>query len=1290
MTIEVEKQHIEVEKKIVASKAAIDKLINLNPTDPEYPLDRPFDVDYMASDNYQKKYVVALALIEDGRYKNIKLLADSFIPTGATPTPEALELKDKLKLLVTASRVQRGEIKSNSIEAQEAEEQTLRFVDQNEQLSRLRGVLPIHIMGAITNIALYADLTDEQKREKLRSFTTKALLRPYLGDLLTQRPLGDIDFKDLVMLIPEEIFKSRDVVVSNLIRNYFANQAMQLFIKGEEQGFAGFRETIDQEQSEVKRQIFEQIYQEFEEVRDVAIPDKFKPSVEGWFEETSPLPLFRQKYFVHEFMKTNRKLLNGATGATKTACAYLAMETVLAQRTLADSLIEVDSEERKQVKVTIIGPAKARNTWPREAQKIFKEDEMPDVFTIRSANDLDNPRLESAKYVYIGSELLARAWGDSALYNRVHTAFSKRQTNGVILDESDEFKHKDTQMSKMLVDLITKMGGDIPVVALTATPISSSLEDLDITMALLYPDRFAMPQKYDDKKKTTFSVQALRDPNIAFSLLFGEKLMIQSTLQDLFGDKAPKLDYKRQPTPMRPAQQIIYEFVAGLGLGTLAKIRLLRSALFNPELIKKTIKERGLIPQPVYNSRELGERLYELHDAYANWILDKDPAIPNEPFSADWIAKFGERDLILQCFFDESLIDGIESLVKRFPDIARSWQSARALSGKYLALRDHLESRIIRTENGYTSREKTFIVSPYHKQGVTRWLEDPQIKESDLADNAWSLYEYIRSDWLPGLPAELAINLDGTRSFDFRDRHAVLWRERGDRDLITVATMDSVNESMDWAIRDTESTQNIDYMNVILLGWPFGWDEFVQITGRFSRPGLAKPFGISVYESEESIDQGMYELVRLKYLLIQMALAGVELSKEDQEFFRRSTMAKRILLAEPNSGQAFLKSVVRRLRGAGEVESAAELSKNKDGKSFFELFAEVYFDEGRDEFRIVGNNAELVKNIILRSNPRRILSIGAGSCLLARKMIQSGYSAEIDNLDMNDAILRLAKEKFAEVGPVIRGQASNLSLPSETYDSIDCSFMLPWSKLLNGEKQGNSNPNELERVKMLLEINRVLKTGGTTILSFPDSSFDSEAFVKFTKALETHFGFTVLNPSGMSYATEVQPNRRIGWIITIQKQSYPNLSGINPADLMLLTDERTTVSKYKVGRDTDKTTIVEVDYPIFSSKRFEVYNPLTNETLTADSPTLGEDLYQSPRDRVYQLKDLMTDFQREKWDGLRRRIERELDRRYEDAEDLLAGMIFRRGYQRLSQWDDVIARIINADINRLKREFAGR
>lgn len=1217
-----------------------------------------FEDFYKSGTDYDLKYAFAQALIEDGRYRNPSSLVRHFIPTGQPVEAPIKTLKDHLTVMM----MKKGdELSTHSQEARDAEEEVIRFIDRDEQLKQLRGTLPIHVMGAITNVLMFEDVTDDKKKEELRSWTTRALLRPYLRDILVQRGQGDLDFKDLVLLVPDKVFTSADRVASNLIKDYFVGQAMRMFMDGTDEGFSALTQAIAQE-SGVKKQFLERINDEFKQIEDLKIPDVFNNQVEGWFEDTSPFPLFRQKYFVHEFINRRKILLNGDTGATKTACAYLGMETLGRQ------------------KVTVFGPARARNTWPKEAQKIFRDEAQPDVFTIQSARDLDSDRIEEARYVYVSSELLARAWNDPDLYRKVATALiERRQTDGLIFDESDEFRHESTNGSKMLMDLTTRMRNlyrersvlDIPMIALTATPISSDLQDLDITMAVLYPDKFVLPGRHEEGK-SRFSIQALRRPDVAYELLFGEKLIIQWSLEDLFGDKAPKLEYQRVQIPMKPYQEGLYEWVADMKLDPLLKIRLLRNVLLNPELIKKVCQNRGLVPSAIYENGQMETRLRELHNAWFLWMTDKNPAIPDELFSADWIAKYGEHDLLIQCFFDPTLVDDIESLVRGYPDVAREWQFQEAVSPKYLFLKRFLQEHDL-------TKEKVFIVSPYHKKGITRWLGDPHITDKDIDDNAWSLFEYIRSEWLRDLPDGFAVNIDGSRSFAARDRQATIFREYGDRNNIVVASMESVFESMDWAIRDNENTKNIEKLNVIFLGWPWGWDEFKQMSGRFLRPGQSKPVEILVYEAENSIDEGFFDLVRFKYLLTQMALAGVELDEEDKEFFRSSSAARRILIAQPNVGQAFLQDVVRKLRNRGETEAVSEMSKYKDGKTFFELFAEFYFDEGKDEFRIVGNNAELVKNVLLPGNPRKIISIGAGSCLLARKIASIGYNADVDNVDINGAILRQAKDRYPLIGSTIVEGASQLSAPSERYDAVDCSFMLPWTKL-------NTDGNQIERVKVLLEANRVLKFGGTMVLTFPDSSFDEEGFKRFTETLTNNFGFTLLSPSGASFAIDTKPHRRIGWILTLQKTEEPNLEGFNSKQLALNTDERVLVSKYKPGKDTSPV-VIKIEYPIFDSKRFEVYNPLTGETSTSSSlGGLPKPL--SSKEMVDSIKQTLTLEQyRAIWRAASRHIERTLNRNYGQSEEILAALLFRYDLTDTGRWHvGAIQRMVDREINRILRE----
>ncbi len=1257
------------------SKQALEKIITLQPTDPDYPLSSSFEDNYQASNNSEMKYAIARALIADGRYSNTPWLVRKFLAPGQEVAPEIKQLKGNLQFHL----VKEGRVDINSGEAKEAEDEVLGYVDRSELLKKLRQVLPIHVMGAITNALLFEDVTDEKKKEKLRSFTTRALIRPYLGDLLVQRPLGEIDFRDLVVMVPEKVFKNADTATLGIVRNHLVSEAMRLFINNEEEGFRSLSVSTLTETSPVKREFLEKVEREFHEIAEVQIPPVFYSEVEGWFADKSPFPLFRQKYFVYEFLRSRRSFLNGDTGATKTACAYLGMETIGAQR------------------VTIFGPAKARNTWPREAEKIFLDEHRPDVFAVRRFKDLEDPRVETAKYVYVGSELLGGAWNNPQLYGRIQKALlEKRQTDGLIFDESDEFCHSGANCTKMLVDLVKKMHEgyrqrnvfEMPSIALTATPISSSLEDMDITMALLYPDKFSLPRQKGDGVYP-FSIQALRDPKLAYFLLQGEGLMIQWSLEDLFGEKAPKLKFgpeNRISIATSPTQEIIYEWAAGLQIGTLAKIRLLRAVLLNPELIKRACQERNLIPEPVYSKEGLVEKFHELHEAWMKWTIDKDGRIPYEKFSTDWIAKYGDRDLLLQCFFDDKLIDGVESLSRRYPEIYSDWQTQDTVSGKYSALKRFLQERIVRNGDGsYHAREKVFVVSPYHKRGITRWLDDPNTKDEDLEDNAWSLYEYMHMDWLPDLPADMAINIDGTRSFTARDRAAGFFREYGNKNALVIASMDSVNESMDWAIRDTESNRNIERLSVVFLGWPFGFDEFKQMTGRFLRPGQSKPVDIYVYEGENSIDQGFFNLVRVKHLLTQMALAGVNLSPEDQEFFKSSTSAKRILLAQPNVGQAFLRDVVKRMAGLGEREAAGELSKDKDGKTYEQLFAEFYFDEGKDEFRIVGNNAELAKNILFRTNPRRILSIGAGTCLFARKVTGSGYTAEIENLDINGAALRIAKERFPSIGQIKIEGASNISSESARYDAIDCSFMLPWTRIYgeNGKAEGVT---QNERVKIMLEMNRVLKFGGTTVLTFPESSFDTTTFERFTKTVASHFGFSILEPSGTSYATDLKPSKRIGWVITLQKIGEPQLSGLQPGNLAFLSDETKRVSKYRAGKNGGEPVVVNVEYPIFSSKEFEVRNPLTGEISLANSPTARTDLFISARDLVEKVKSGLSAEQWQVWSAARRDIEQRLDRNYEDAEEILVGILRRRGLDNQREWNaDILVRLVSGEVQRILR-----
>ncbi len=1236
-------------------------------------LEHPFERDYQISENYEKKFILAEALIEDGRYlvRDPGFLVRHFVPKGKEVTAEARELRDVLHFKL----IEKGVIPEyKSQEEDQAQDAFLRAIQHDEELRNLGGVLPLPVFEIATRVRLWGNITDEEKLRKIRSFAMGALLRDELGAITVQMPIGEIDLRDIVLQFPEQVFKDTNYITSNIVRHYFTKQTLRLFINGEEEGFRRLHELVETEPSEAKKEFFSQLEQEFQQVKFTPIPNVFVDSIDIGDLAPSPMPLFMHKFLIDRFLRSRRKLWNGGTRATKTATFYQAVETIGAKKTV------------------VFGPAKARNTWPREAGKLYKEGKKPDVFAVRSKYDLDNSRIETAQVVFIGAEFLGRAWGDQELHQKIKEAISRRKVDMVGLDESHEFRNQKAGCSLMLMELMDDIRDnyrqdqllEFPVIALTATPISTGLENVDITMAILYPERFVLPGKYE-AGKTTFSVQALRDPMIAFSLLYGEQLMDQWDVYDLFGERIPHPEYERVKVEMSPSQRVIYEWVRALPVNALAKIRLLRSVLLNPELIKKNIEEKGLAPE-VAPVGILKQQLQDLHHQWLDWIFEKDNRIPDELFSADWIAKYGGGELLLQSFFSTELSSGINTLAESIPDVANDWVKPIAVSPKYEFLMKFLQERVALDPNGqvtegFTPTERVFITVPYHRRGITRWIDDPNLKPEELDDNAWSLYEYMLTEWLPGLPSNMAITIDASRSFAARDRIAQLWRETEGEYAFVVSTMDTINESMDWAPRDTEENQNITTVNAISTHYPFTAEEFDQWAGRFIHPAMGKATRHLIVETEESFDTNSYDLVRLRSLIMQMTLAAVPFREQDREFYRASTTAKRIILTEPNVGQAFLRDVLRRLKGRGSQEAMAELSKNKNGRSGLELFAEFYMDDGRDEFRIQGNNNEMEKNIVLPFQPRKILSVGAGSCLFARKLRQAGYAGEIDNVDMNGVILRMAQERYPEIGTIRADFAESLSAPSDYYDLIEHGFVGPWTKRIDHKEK--QPLNEVERVKYELEANRVLKLGGIRIETFPESAFDEETFKNRIQALTEHFGFRVIEPSGMSYATDLTPTRRIGWVITAQKVGVPNLSGLDLRALTFLSDERTKVSEPKEKRNGDPT-VIRIDYPIFSSREFTVVNPLTQETSPVNP--IEDRPFESSRDLVNKIKDNLTLSQREKWNALRRDIERGIGRNYENSEEILAGIIHRRGGERLQDWDsfDIIRRV-NSDVIRFIR-----
>ncbi len=1194
---------------------------------------------YKLFDQPEDKFRLAVGLIRDGRYPDPVFLAKNFIVEDQVVTLELEAMRDQIWALLE----ERQRIPVGSVNEPQAQEAILRQIGQDEVLSSLNGVVPIHIMGAIAASRLFSQ-ADPEVQEHLRSVTTRSLLRPHLGPVTY--PVGGggsaADINRVIEAVPEKVFSDTDSITFNLIRHYITVSALDFFSQiDESEGFHRLQNAINQETNGTKRdfltKIADGLRKRFDETRP---PERFKEKIIDAALGESPFPHPIQKYYLGEALAAGKALIRGGTGGGKTGFSLAFMEMTGSKKPL------------------IIGPARARETWPAMARKHVKDERKLSVFPVYGMDGVSNPRFEEDEGVFVSSDLLADLARRPKEYAEFCQHLKNRGTDGLIIDEAHIFRNLGAASSQILADIAGRLRNDycplhpekkdLPILALTATPIKSSLSDLDVPMAILYPEKYVLPGVADDHK-LTFSGQVVNNPHLAFSSLIGEGRMLQWSAKDMFGEKVPEVAFdkvERISVEMTPYQKVIYDYVVELKTDALNKTYLLRSVLLNPQLVRDACLNNEWGHGTKAEKAELETQLRSFFVLWEKWRENRETAIADEPFSADWLAKMGQTSFLLGCFLSKDLTFGVDSLAAQDPQIREYWKNQDVPSSKFAWCRKFLEGQLVSLDGKVTTNDKVVFISPLHKRGVTRDMAE-KMTPVEARENYISLYEYFK-DWFRELPSETFFAIDGRMSFKRRLDKARLWQESGNMCNVGVATLGSIEESIDLAVRETKHNKNIGEVAVVLMGWPWDAAQLAQVTGRFVRPGIAKKVQFVMLENEGTIDQGFYELVRAKYLLMEMALHGIELSENEKKLFDHKEEANFLVSRPVRSRDFFVSDLLRRQRAHGEESLLASLAEAGDGGvTSGELWAKLYLDGGADEHRTVGDNAELVRTVLSRYSPQRVLSIGSGTSLLNRKIIQAGQSISVDNLDINLAVLEASKSEFRGVpGRWVQAKASTVGnlFANGVYDAVDCSYMLDLTA-----------PGE-ERIRVLTGINEVLRDGGAAVISLPNASLDNMAFTEFCLTLEKYFGFeVVMKASGASFGMMGDPTldpsvprKHLGWIITLKKKGDPTLADLPPESMALLTDTKIRVS-LTGGSNGGKELPTRMEYPIFLATDFEVRNPRSNEVILHTKAHIKRGANVPGYQTVEDFRRSLALGQYEMWKRLQRIFEKERNLEYDQA-----------------------------------------
>lgn len=1190
-----------------------------------------FDLNYKAAPDLILKARFARGLVDE--LENPMVLYTGFIPTDVSKIPPDQQplvqsLEDRMHFLM----IQKGHMSPSTMDPRTAERLMSEELQQRQNYRELfEAGWPAEVLGPMMTVDMAANLSDEEKIEELKSWTTTAMLREYMGMLTGKRQKrDDLTISDIRDRIPDRVFENPEQIKTFLI-GYYIEQKLQKSVTeaGLQAGLDAVQMLVEETPEGSKKDYFQELSNRFYDIATMPLEGDFNTTIllKG---QPKVVPSFEQRSFVYDFMNHGTRLVTAETGLGKTITFYLAMEQTDAERVL------------------VVAPANGKKTWETEHKKFFKESE--GVFIINGLEDIDKAKESAQKYIVIGQELLGDADHRPEIEEKVMQMLKDCEIDGGGVDEIGNLSNPDAVSTGMMVKIAERIRRNYqekrndfktqaPIIGLTATPVKTELADMNVMMGVLYPDRYAVSKETSTAQRKTFSDSHLNDPTKAFCTLIGNKEMFR--WENAKG--VQEFSYTLDEIEASPFEDYLYSFIeTNVGGNSLDKIRLLENCLFNPLLVKAEVRHRGQnLPR-----FDLDQVIGLLTNVVTQWKDRRqitEPQTERDFLSADRLVELGMGDMVLSCFFSDLLENGVDTIVEELTKGAvdadlkelRKFWKPRGISTKYDRLKELIDEALTWRElpDGGLGREKVFLVSPRQIQGRTAKVSQRNIKTEDgkiqplypdyeLAMVNDSIFLPHFREWLkPHMDPELLPIIDGSTTLGrIRDAQIESYTDKPDVAAIFV-NLPAAYQSRDYTINETVDSEGRKIIGVrkILFAPPWYFERLKQVAGRSQRQGQLVPMDLRMSVTRGMIEEGEAEAVLYTMFFSKMTVSGVRLTEEQQDFMDSKKRGDRIPHRSPDA--TYMRDALDFVRGAGEDKLIDDyLSKDSgvvEGKTHQELVAERFYNEGKDAYHTSGYNAELVARIIKKfaSPSDNIATIGAGTLLLQRKL-ESG----IDNIDINPFMMDAGWGEASQYGGrKITARASRLVesglLPS-SYKVITNDFALHWSKLEVPLSEPASNS---ERVKILEQMHRLLKgskegdPGGLMILTVPENNFDAESFEKFCNALEEHFGITVEKDfSGQTYGrSKIGTSKRLGWSIVGRKTGEVNLDGLDIEDLRFANESEEWVSVGKKKRRDRKSKGTPKNYPAPDIKldfeQYEIVRPDAEKTiLTYEDKPLGD------------------------------------------------------------------------------------
>lgn len=1014
--------------------------------------------------------------------------------------------------------------------------------------------------------------------------------------------------------LPAEIFT--DELTRNILLESEMEAALPIFQKSREEGFKYLREKCEQTENPLIKGFITSLEEEYQKGLSLWVPG-FRRKIPGSQKDIpdvseitySDYPASHQQLYAYRFCHKPESigqvdLLAGDPRTMKTGAFIYAMRAAGVKTTL------------------VVCPSSLRGNWEREIRE--KHEEPVEIIRIKSEKEFRRLAKEGVKkrpdYVILSYPLLSR-FSSLEAQELFPTFIEKLGVDSLGADEAHLAKEPKTECTKQLYLLSRCLPENAPRIAMTATFVVNSVEDLDEPVRMLLPYRYQNPGD--------FTRAARNDPHLISALLYGNRLLTRWTKEAILGDKLPPVEGggpREEPVPFSPFHQQIYDFVHQdntiedrLKRGILRQVSLdplLMLRHYNPVSVQKMIDElRAKIPNESSERRQeilsekikaLEERiqlvkhlfspetaidtLSDAHEKFVQWKLTQNI---DEVFDEDFLVKIGYGKLAMWAFFN--LPGRLEELVRKSENryLREDWTGLKGLySSKYRQLKQDLDKKIA------SGQEKILIFSGFYQTNVTTGIEDLENIDQDEQIGFMSLYDHLRS-WYGD---DTILKIDGSVSIEPK-RGEVAEREKVRRAFrldpsrkILLATVRSSRLGIDLTIPPTRANQQFKRLSEIWLDLPDTQADFTQGNGRGQGPGQEIPLEIVVMSATNAeqpetvrygfIDHGIAESLEYKRLISQMLIDGVPLTDEEENFVK-SYMTNLRMDVYPQTPRRYMRErFFVDIRGKGTKKNMEYLEKVGFEGLTNEDFFVTYYSQN-DETSLSGHNAKAVAEIFNRfkeiSGKRhlRIGSAGSGAGIL-----QATLGDPLINIDMMRSILQVARHRLHERGSFIQADAAHLPIAGEAFDAFDASLMLHWT---DNNPLTRDNPETSERALILQELNRITRINGLVSITVPSTYLTSEQFGKWKLSLEKFFGLRARTdlPSGLLRAVDYRPEP-LSWIFNLEKIAEPQ-AGFSLHDLRFDFEQVVSIVSPNKGRGNGNGSI-STPLPIPHSE-FEIIQP---------------------------------------------------------------------------------------------------